>query len=122
MFTNYRYNWKKRNKKYLRKLTDFPVPKNCRTKKNLDHISVSLPKFIIEKLKPKELKTTQLLCKKLYKQGYQTDLRTLSLFVISKKNVPINVLKTLFFTPKIFKIKCPMTVSLITFRRDIFWE
>ena len=100
MFTNYRYNWKKRNKKYLRKLTGFPVPKNCRTKKNLDHISVSLPKFIIEKLKPKELKTTQLLCKKLYKQGYQTDLRTLSLFVISKKKRAYKCFKNFIFYSK----------------------
>ena len=85
MFTNYRYNWKKRNKKIFRKLTVFHLPKKMKTQKYLTHISVCLPKFTITKIEPREMRKTQLLSKKLYKQGYQTDLQTLSLFTISKK-------------------------------------
>ena len=87
MFTNYRYNWKKHNKKIFRKLTVCHLPKKCKTQKYITHISVCLPKFNVKKLEPKELRISQLLCKKLYKQGYQTDLKTLSLFALSKKKL-----------------------------------
>ena len=87
MFTNYRYNWKKRNKHSFEKLTVCHLPKRCKTQKHLTHISVCLPKFNIKKLEPRELRISQLLCQKLHKQGYQTDLQTLSLFALSKKKL-----------------------------------
>ena len=85
MFANYRYHWKKGNKKLLKKIAIFPLLKTCTINNHLTHISVCLPKFDIKKLEPQEFKKAQLLCKKLYKQGYQTDLQTLSLFALLKK-------------------------------------
>ena len=105
MFTNYRYNWKKRNNKILRKLTVFHFPKKSKTQKYLTHISVCLPKFNIKKLEPRELRITQLLSEKLYKQGYQTDLRTLSLFALSKKKHAYTCFKKFISYSKIIQNK-----------------
>lgn len=85
MFANYRYNWKKGNKKLFRKLYIFPLFKKCTTHKHFSHIRVCLPKFAIKKLEPGEYRLAKLLCKKLHKQGYQTDLQTLAFFAVSKK-------------------------------------
>ena len=66
--------------------------------KNAQHINtllifVYVPKFAITKLELAKFRMVQLLCKKLYKKGYQTDLQTLSLFVISKKKHAYSCIK-----------------------------